>query len=59
MVEEFGFLWADLKSIFENGSEHIVVTMHHPATSCLAMHGAGGISVWSYVTQRGDVCCIR
>ena len=32
--------------------------MYHPATSCHVMHGAGGISVWSYVTKRGDVCCI-
>ena len=42
LVGEFGFLWADLKSIFEIGTEYIIVTTDHPATSCLATHGTGG-----------------
>ena len=29
--------------------------MYHPAMSCIVMHGAGGISVWSNITKRGDV----
>ena len=31
--------------------------MYHLAVSCLVMHRAGGISVWSYITKRGFVAC--
>ena len=55
----FGFLCADLRSVFEADAKFIMVFQCiNPDMSRLVMHSAGGISVW-YTTNRGDVDFVR
>ena len=60
------FIWgsdllcADFRSIFELDAELIMVLQwFNPAMWCLVMHREGGMSVWSYTMNRGDVGCVR
>ena len=59
-TSDFLFAFWFLRSIFDVDAELIMVLQCiNPAMSCLVMHRTGGISVWSYTTNRGDVGSVR
>lgn len=48
------------KSFFEIDAVFIMVLQCiNPTASCLVVHRAGEISVWSYETDRRNVGCVR